>query len=76
MVIAPEGLGEELRSLLAEFHADSLYVLAAASSPEWGLEDASAVMMPAETLAQLNWRLKTIGPVDVIVDFAGPRQEW
>lgn len=74
VVVLPHGdLGEELQTLFDEFAADSVYVLAAAGPPEWGLDDRNVAMLPAETLRQVDGRLKTIGPVDVIIDLLGDR---
>ncbi|HEX8488648.1 MAG TPA: glycosyltransferase family 61 protein [Propionibacteriaceae bacterium] len=67
-LLAHAGLGEALARLVSEFAEDDTFVLSALSSPDWGLDEAGATFLPAETLGQLNTRLKTIGPVDVIVD--------
>lgn len=68
VILADPGLGEELTTLVAEFAADDTYVLSSAASPDWGLEEFGATLRVADGIGQVNWVLKTIGPIDVIVD--------
>jgi hypothetical protein len=68
VVLAPPEMGEELLSLIDEFHRDDLYIMGPTYSADWGIDDTNATFVPVETLRGLTWHLKRLGPIDLIID--------
>lgn len=79
-VLADDEVGPELGTVLADQNG-SLHVIAAEARPVWELSENSAAFHEASTLDEVNWVLKMIGPVDVIINMttktaAGHEKDW
>ncbi len=79
-VLADDLVGPELTTVLAA-HPGVPHVIAAEARPVWDLEDSAATFHAASTLDEVNWVLKMIGPVDVLVNLmtktaAGHEKDW
>lgn len=79
-VVADDLVGPELTTVLAA-HPGVLHVIATEARPAWDLEESAATFHAATTLDEVNWVLKMIGPVDVLVNLttktaAGHEKDW
>lgn len=79
-VLADEDVGPELRTVLAA-ETGALHVIAAEAQPAWDLSESDVAFHAAATVDEVNWVLKMIGPVDVLVNLttktaAGHEKDW
>ena len=68
VVLADGHIGGDLVAYLEFFARDSIVVIAPECRPEWRLEEFEAMFRPSTTLTEVNWALRFLGPLDVIVD--------
>jgi capsular polysaccharide biosynthesis protein len=71
VVLAHPEMGEDLRSLIDEFRRDELYIMGPTCSADWGIDETDTTFVVVETLRGLNWHLKRLGPIDLIIDMLG-----
>jgi len=56
---------------LRPFSSDRVHIIAAAMGSEWRLAEMSITHHVAQSAEHLNWHLKLLGPVDVLLDLRG-----
>lgn len=68
VVLAHSSLRDQVRPWLLQFPGDRCHVISAEAVPEWQLDGRRAVHHAVITAGQMDWEIKLLGPVDVIVN--------
>lgn len=68
VVVAMRGRKSLGRDIIAQFPGARVTVLSVKSRAAWSLADYNARHMVTKSMADLNWHLRKIGPVDAIID--------
>ncbi|HEY7052310.1 MAG TPA: glycosyltransferase 61 family protein [Mycobacterium sp.] len=68
VILAMPTVREPVARWVAQFRGASVFVVAPETLPEWHLEALGAHHHSDRDMAKLNWDLKVIGAVDIVVD--------
>ena len=70
VVLAGDVMPDDVVAFLEQFRGDSVHVVSATARPEWRLEEFEAVHHAAANLAEINWVMRFVGPIDILLDLA------
>jgi capsular polysaccharide biosynthesis protein len=61
---------------LGPFSSDRVHIISAAIGSEWRLPEMSITHHVAHSAEHLNWHLKLLGPIDVLLDLGGDPADY
>ncbi len=70
VVLADARTGTEILPYLTHRPADTVIVISPEVAPEWELDERDVQHRAAANILEVNWQLRFVGPVDVMIDLA------